>query len=52
MPTGATVRAATARKRAAARTRAGASAAMGAATATTSDGFRRIDRVGLELIED
>jgi hypothetical protein len=27
-------------------------AAMSAATAATSDGFRRIDRVGLELIED
>ena len=52
MPAGAAMRAATARKRAAARASAAMGAAMGAATATTSDGFRRIDRVGLELIED
>jgi len=53
MPTGATVSATAAHKRvAAARAGAGAGAAMGAATAATSDRFRRIDRVGCELIED
>ena len=55
MPTSATVSAAAAHNRAAAAmTGAGAAtrAAVGAAAATTSDGFRRVDRVGCELIED
>ena len=55
MPTGATVSAAAAHKRAAvviAPAGVAMCAAVGAATATTSDGFRRIDRVGCELIED
>ena len=55
-PVSAAVSAAAAHKRAAAAARASAGpatrTAVGAATATTSDGFRRIDRVGLELIED
>jgi len=56
VPMGAPVSAAAAHKRAAAAARAGAGpatrTAVGAATATTSDGFRRVDRVGCELIED
>ena len=55
-PVSAAVSAAAAHKRAAAAARAGAGpatrTAVGAATATTSDGFRRVDRVGCELIED
>ena len=56
VPVSAAVSAAATHKRAAAAARAGAGpatrTAVGAATATTSDGFRRVDRVGCELIED